>query len=305
MFLLATTALTMLLAAQIRPGAAAPAGVLVGWNPLLQFETAGNAHNDVVMVFFALAALYAVARRWWLAVFPLLALSIASKHVLVVLGPVLLVWLLRRSDLPRSRIALSLALGALVGAAVYAPFFAGMATLNGFRQEADRVTSSPGALIDTLLWARLDMDPIESRQTVTMVLGSLYLILYAVLLVRVRRNADVIALVRTGFWVVFLLLLIAKWWFWPWYLLWLVPLGALLPESRPALIAAVFSATAMLMYVPYNWLLETGGIPLAAATALTAFLLPSLLALTPKGRQQATGNSRESPVAVRHVLPWR
>ena len=73
--------------------------------------------------------------------------------------------------------------------------------------------------------------------------------------------------------------MIATWWFWPWYLLWLVPLGALLPGSRPALVATVFSATAMLMYVPYFWLLHGDRLLLHAASAGTASLPPVLLAL--------------------------
>ena len=290
LFLLGTTVLAMLAAERIRPGTAVAAGVLVGWNPLLQFETAGNAHNDVVMVYFALAALYAVTRGWWVAVFPLLALSVASKYVLVLLGPLLLVWLLRRRDVPRRQVSLSLALGALVGAAVYVPFFAGMDTLAGLRRQSGFNTSSPSALLYALLWNGLQPDPVQSSRTMKLIVVPLFLLAYAVLLWRIPRHVDVAALVRAGFWAVFLLLTIATWWFWPWYLLWLVPLGALVPAGwdRPALIAAVFSATAMLLYVPFYWLMHGDvwlspreAVALQAATAGTGFLLPVVLALAP------------------------
>ena len=281
LFLLGTTALAMLTAARLRPGTAVAAGVLVGWNPLLQFETAGNAHNDVVMVCFALAALYALTRRWWPAVFPLLALAVAVKHVLVLLGPVLLVWLLCRRDVPRRRVALSLALGAVVGAAVYAPFLADADTLAGFRREADdfHITSSPGALLHTWLWMRLHLDLAQAATVMKVVLISPYLAAYVLLLRRIARNGDLTALVRTAFWALFLFLLVVKWWFWPWYLLWLAPVAALLPGSRPALLAVVFSATAMLMYVPYEWLLYEDRLLLHGAITATTFLLPALLAL--------------------------
>ena len=282
LFLLATTALAMLVAGQIQPRAVVAAGVLVGWNPLLQFETAGNAHNDVVMVFFALAALYAVSRRWWVAVFPLLALSVATKYALVVLGPLLLVWLLRRGDVPRRQVALSLVLGAALGVALYAPFLAGGDTLAGIRRESDHTTSSPGGLLDALLTGRLHLDAARSAQIRKLVLVPPYLLAYLLLLRRIRRNADVQALVGASFWTVFLLLVLVKWWFLPWYLLWLVPLGALLPGSRPALVATAFSTTAMLMYVPHFWLLDRDRLLLEAATAGTAFLLPVLLALAPR-----------------------
>lgn len=287
-FLFGSTVLVMLIAARIRPGAAAAAGVLVGWNPLLQWETAGNAHNDVVMVFFALAALYAVTRRWWLAVFPLLALSVGTKYVLVLLGPVLLVWMLRRGDIPRRRVALSLLLGALVGLAVYVPFFAGRDTLAAFARQGSFNTSSPSALIDALLWSRLNIDFTLSSKIVKLVVVPVYLLAYALILWRIPRDAGLVALVRASFWVVFLLLTVATWWFWPWYLLSLVPLGVLLPGSRPALLAAVFSATAMLMYIPYFWLLYGDGVVLQAATSATAFLLPSVLALLPRADDSRT-----------------
>jgi hypothetical protein len=119
-FLVVTTVLAMLIVGRMEPGAAPLAGVLVGWNPLLLFETAGAAHNDIVMAAFALGALYAAARRWWWAVFPLLALAVAVKYVMVVLAPVLLCWMLLRRDVPRWQLALSLVLGAATGIAIYA-----------------------------------------------------------------------------------------------------------------------------------------------------------------------------------------
>ena len=285
-FLFATTLLVMLAAGRIRPGGAAAAGVLVGWNPLLQFETAGNAHNDVVMVAFAVAALYAVTRRWWLAVFPLLALSVATKYVLILLGPVLLVWLLRRRDVPRRQVGLSLLLGAAVGALVYVPFFTGADTLDAVRRQTGYNTSSPSALLDAWLWTRVTFDPVESSKLMKLIVVPPFLAAYGWLLWRIPRDAGLVALVRACYWAVFLLLVIATWWFWPWYLLFLVPLGALLPGSRTGITALVFSAAAMLMYTAYFWLLYNDGMVLQAATAATAFLPPVLVALTPRLRRR-------------------
>jgi len=60
-----------------------------------------------------------------------------------------------------------------------------------------------------------------------------------------------------------------------------VPLGALLPGSRVARIAIVFSATALLLYVPYYWLIDDYGLPTQLARAATAVVLPVLVALLP------------------------
>src|SRR5206468_76483 len=101
---------------------------------------------------FALAAFYAAGRRWWPAVFPLLALSVAVKPVLVLLAPLLLIYMLRRERLRSGQVALSLALAALVSALLYGPFYHGLDQIAGLSRESDHVTSSPGALIHTTLW---------------------------------------------------------------------------------------------------------------------------------------------------------
>lgn len=279
-FLLTTTALTMAVAARVCPGQAAAAGVAVGWNPLLQFETAGNAHNDVVMICFTLAALYAVTRRWWVAVFPLLALAITSKYVVILLGPVLLVWLWRR-NVPRRQLALSLALGVLLGVALQAPFAAGTATLRGIGREGGFLAASPQAVLHTLLWLRVHGNGLALAPVVKLIMLPVYAAVYAVLLRRVARDGGAATLVRAGFWSMFWLLVLVGGWFGPWYVMLLAPLGALLPGSRPALVAAVFSASAMLMYVPSFWLTHAGMLRYQAATAGTAFLLPVLAAVAP------------------------
>ncbi len=281
-FLLGTTLLTMLVAGRIRPGAAPAAGVLVGWCPLTLFETAGNAHNDVVMVFFALAALYAVTRRWWLAVFPLLALSVAVKYVLVLLGPVLLLWMLRRHDIPRRQIMLSLALGALTGIAVYIPFFTGVETLANFQRQAGFNTSSPSALLDTIFIVRLDLDQNAALSLTKLVVSPLFFGAYGVLLWRIRRDAGLVQLVRSSFWAVFLLLAIATWWYWPWYVVFVLPLAALHPGSRIALVGGALAACSMLMYIPYFWLIAEDWVLHQTMTAMTAFTIPILLALAPR-----------------------
>lgn len=280
-FLLASVALVMAIAERLRPGSGPAAGVLAGWNPLMLWATAGNAHNDIVMVTFALAAVYALCRRWWLAVFPLLALAVATKYVLVILGPPILLWLLLRRDVPRRQVALSLGLGAAVLALVSLPFLDG-GFLVGAGSESERMTASVGVVFQAAL-LNLTALPLARAETVSKaVMVAVYGIAYLILLSRLRRNESVRRLVQISFWAVFLFLVVAKWWFWPWYLLWLIPVGALMPGSRPALVAGVFSLTAMLEYVPYQWLAYGGDwARWQLASAATLFVLPVLVALLP------------------------
>lgn len=274
-FLLGTALLTSLTAERIRRGTGVAAAIAVAWNPLMLFETAGNAHNDIVMVFFAMAAFYALVMRRWLWIFPLLALSVATKYGLILLGPLILVWLLRREDVPKRKVLLSLGLGAAVGAAVYLPFFQGADTLEVIRRQSGYNTSSPSAVLDMLLIHQWGFNSLESSRLMKQIVVPLFLVLYAWQIWRVRGT--VAGLVERCVVVLFLLMLISTWWFWPWYVIWIVPLAALLPRRGAALIGLSFSASAMLMYTAYFWLLYGDGVRLQLTTATVAFLPPALI----------------------------
>jgi hypothetical protein len=117
--------------------------------------------------------------------------------------------------------------------------------------------------------------------------GALYAACYIIVLWRLPRDADVPALVRASRWAVLLLLLIAKWEFHPWYLLWVAPIGALLPGSRAAWSAATFSFTALLLYGQLRDVLALP--PAIRLTVYTAiFLVPISVLSWPS-----------------HVVPWR
>ena len=279
LFLFGVTVLAMLTAGRLRPGAMAQAAILVGWNPLLIFDTAGNAHNDVVMVFFGIAMIYAITRRWWPVVFPLLALAVATKYVFALLGPLVLLWMWRRRDVPRREVLASLLLGVAVGLLAYAPFYNGKETVAAFQRQTAFNTSSPSALLQAVFMDWFGLDEVTALSRVKLVVGPVFLAIYAVLLLRIPRDPGVVILARTGFWAVFWLFVVATWWFWPWYLMMLVPLAAVLPGGRSYKVALVFSASAMLMYVPYFWYIDGDWMWHHIWTATVAFLPPVVTAL--------------------------
>ncbi|MBX7110362.1 MAG: hypothetical protein K1X87_00765 [Dehalococcoidia bacterium] len=252
-FLVLTTALVMLTAARLRPGSAVLAGVLVGWNPLLQFETAGAAHNDIVMVCFAVGAFYALSRRAWDFVFPLLALAVAVKYVLILLAPLFLLWMLLRRDVPRGQLARSVVAGVLLGAAWYVPFLADGALFDTLRGEGNRYLSSTGSFLVSVFMNQRHMGIPEAEQTMKRVLWAAFVASSLLLLTRFRRQPSYGLLIGTSAGVIFLFLVTVKWWFWPWYLTWLVPIAALAPRRGSALLATLFSCTAMLHYAAYYW----------------------------------------------------
>jgi hypothetical protein len=101
-------------------------------NPLVLFEGIGNAHNDVLMTLFLVAALLAFRRKWAISG-PLLTLSALVKVFTIVLGPLLLAVTLRDRWGWR-RVALSGALALLVVVISVRPYWADGAMIDGLRQ---------------------------------------------------------------------------------------------------------------------------------------------------------------------------
>ena len=101
-------------------------------NPLVLFEGIGNAHNDVLMTLFLVAALVAFRRK---SVFagPMFALSALVKLFTIVLAPLLLAVMLRDRWGWR-RLALAGSLALLVVVVSVLPFWADGAMIDGFRK---------------------------------------------------------------------------------------------------------------------------------------------------------------------------
>ncbi|MBI2762012.1 MAG: hypothetical protein HYX51_11380 [Chloroflexi bacterium] len=222
--------------------------VLAGWCPLLLWETAGNGHNDAVMVFFAAAAVAAALRRWWLWVFPLLALSALVKFTTLLLGPVLLVWLLRRSDVPRRSIIVGLALATLMVVLAYIPFWAGADTFTFLKRPGMTFILSPSTLLHGVLVNPLG-DQTATRVTYAATFAA-FASVYTIGLLR-PRSSDA-RLAAGGFDAVLAYLVFASWWFWPWYLAWLAPLAAWQAGGRRAWVFVAATGAALLTYC-YWW----------------------------------------------------
>ena len=101
-------------------------------NPLILFEGLGNAHNDVLMTLFLVAALVAFHRKSVIAG-PMFALSALVKLFTIVLAPLLLAVMLRDRWGWR-RLALAGSLALLVVVISVMPFWADGAMVDGLRE---------------------------------------------------------------------------------------------------------------------------------------------------------------------------
>ena len=234
-WMVAWLALTALLGAlisrRVQPGRELLVAVAIGWNPYLLWRVAGNGHNDITMMAFALLAIWFVVTERWRWVLPALAASVLVKYVSLLLLPALLIFFWRRASEARRALFPDLTIGAGVAAALvvaaFAPMWDGLAVFDQVRAQSDRIITSSPQLVSLLLDGPLGVahdraDEIGLRVGAVAFLGAA-----AVLLWRQRPGPEALIAVSASVMLAYALLGVG--WFRPWYFLWVVTLTPLLP----------------------------------------------------------------------------
>jgi hypothetical protein len=131
------------------------------WNPTVIVETAGEGHNDAVMIVAVLLALWALHRRWPVVATAALVVAVLTKYIPVLFALPCLVYAWRARLITPRALALSAVAALVIAAAAFAPFWAGDETFEGVRQAGypHFIASTSGALLkvlpDSLLATRL------------------------------------------------------------------------------------------------------------------------------------------------------
>ncbi|HSD84055.1 MAG TPA: glycosyltransferase family 39 protein, partial [Anaerolineae bacterium] len=261
---LGCTILIYRLLQQIRSDWALAGTIAFAWNPLVLIEVAQNAHNDIVMIFFMLAAVWALTtppRKHSPLVYDglvclFLALSVLTKFITIVVVPFFLLVLLSRGQRWPDRFARLLGFGSLLGALLVLgtwPLWPGWDTW-AVVQGADAAGRSILALLVLTL---RDVFTLSSAFDVArQVLLGLYVVIYGYAVWRVfkiiwhskedRSEALIQQTFASAFSALFWLLLLVMPIFHAWYLVWCFPLAVLLlPQRRLLQAAIVFSITAL------------------------------------------------------------
>lgn len=229
--------------------------VLVG--PFFVLQGVSNAHNDGLFALFLLVAVLAARRGRPLAVLPALAMATLVKWIAVVAVPFALIHLARRHGAARTLASLGIAL--LLAGAVSAPYLADVADFDwaGIQAQLSQPSYSLiAALIDTYAWAASGLaDTPFSADSVGRALALLALFAYfAFLAVRClgalrQETYDAAAFTRDVVLAFFVLLFLASAKFFPWYLLMIVPVAALLDDDDPLRrVLFVFTLTWMFVF---------------------------------------------------------
>jgi len=238
LFHLAGVGIVVMYLRQTAPEQALGGALLLGWNPLMLYETWGNGHNDVAMGFwFVLAAWWILRRHYTLAVLTLM-LGALIKFLPILLIPAVLLIAWRNLETMRARLvflAQNALISSLITAAAYYPFWNGLASFSVERRMNMFTTSIP-AVIYRLLKPTLGVD--ESARLVS--LAALGLLAVFVIIQSFRIKDPARDFLQITFNILTFYLMVTILWFQQWYGVWLVCLAPLLsPQSRN--LALVFS----------------------------------------------------------------
>jgi alpha-1,6-mannosyltransferase len=224
---------------RVRPEAQLLGTVAYLWSPLILSEFAGEGHNDSVMLFLVMGALWACAAQRptlsWISAL----LGVLTKYVPLLFCPAQLVLLWRtRRNLVSLVLPLVTALVALGTLAVflYAPLWVGLHTFDGLaRQTIARSSASPYGVIYWLL-KRTPLAPLDG-------LAAKLAAVVPLLIVVVRtslRVDDVQQFARACMWIAITYVLVALPNWWPWY------------ASLPAMLMFAAEPTRMLWFSVFS-----------------------------------------------------
>jgi len=248
----------------LHPDWATVGAMAFAWNPLVLFESVQNGHNDIVLVFFLLAAIWAYLKLdhqtekfkkmlTALAFCVLMATSILTKFVTVVILPFFILALaIRGGKWYQSAFSL-----VSYGLTILILITIGMLPLWPGADNWAVLSANSGAgrsllaLMVLGLKSSMGTNPAFdlSRWILYAVCGAVFF--YYVWKILVQRSESRTLPITAAFYLFFWYILLAAPTFHAWYLLWFLPLGSLLlPSQRPMMTGIAFSITA-LFAIPY------------------------------------------------------
>ena len=251
--------------------------VAIGWNPYVLWRVAGNGHNDIVMMAFALLAVWFVVSDGWRWAVPALMASVLVKYVSLLLVPVLVVFLLRRPRAELRRLAPELAVGGVAAFVLllvaFIPMWEGFSVFDQVREQSDRVITSTPALVSMFAEGALEVSP-ERADEIGLRVGAIAFALVA-LLILWRQRPGPEALIATAATLLLAYTLLGIGWFRPWYFLWVVTLAPLLPGRWWLALALTTSVAGLAPDVAEKYAVFVGALrPLTEVhSALPAILL--------------------------------
>jgi hypothetical protein len=252
-FLFASSIVIALILRKIAPKYALSGTLLVAWNPIMLYESWGNGHNDMAMLFWVLLAVLAIVySRYTLAVL-FLVIGTLIKYIPVLMIPAAGMIALYHIKDWRSRIRFIVITG-LIGLALivlaYAPFWEGKDILTINRRMKMLSDTIPAFLFWVL------QDKIGRQNAITRISMTAFVLTILYSLVQMFKAGDGKPWERfaqSSFNVMAFYLLFTNLWFQQWYTMWLIALAPFLKghARRLALLFGFFALSKQFIAGPH------------------------------------------------------
>ncbi len=259
---------------RIRPQHALSGALLLGWNPVLLYETWGNGHNDIAMMFWILLAALFISRKQYSLGILSLVTGMLIKFIPVLLIPAALLIGYHSLENLKSRfwfIVKTSLVGAFLIMIAYIPFWNGMATFSIARRMVMFTTSFPAVMYRTL---KPDLGWSEAARLVSLGALGLLAIFTLIQTLDAQKQESTQGFLQIAFNILAFYLLVTCLWFQQWYGIWLISLAPLLP-GRSRQFALVFGFWVMSKQLIFVQLI----IPAMSHKPETVIWLEPLLAL--------------------------
>lgn len=275
-----TGALIHDIARRVQPRFATPATLAWLWSPVVLWEGIANGHNDVLFATFIVWALWSWYRGYLGTVVPLLGAAALLKVVAVIVIPVAVVAIVRRTGWNRQLAGTSLVTLGLSAAVVwiaFTPFYDIPGTVEAIRTQGSVMVTSPALLAHSLSDAKgWNLDVRGSFPVISTIVIIVLTLVGTFVAYGRSRYLPVIAY-EQFFW--FLLLATSN--LRPWYTIWLIALAAVLPLGMPLIRAAAWSIGALAAYGYTLWVQHWyDAIPLVHISVNLAITLLPVLVVT-------------------------
>ncbi len=236
---LGTAALIWHVLGRVRPEDQLLGTLLYLWNPMIVIEFAAEGHNDALMILCLLASLALTVSGRPARAVTASFLGVLVKYLPLLFLPAQAVYLWRTEG-NQARLALRLGLGVLAGVALttafYAPFWAGIDTLEGVRlQGRPFLSPSPSGV---LYWLLGSAGVPGTAQVVLLLISCAFVSFLVAMCWRVR---DAATLLSSCAGIGLFYVLVVSTVYWPWYAA--MPLALMALSPRGLLLPAAFVLT--------------------------------------------------------------
>lgn len=237
--------------------------LLFAWNPFLQFEFVGNGHNDAVLVFWLLAAVYLQVRGRHLLSLLALTTAVLVKFLPIFLIPLFLAALWhthsKESLLQRSK-HLMIAIGAmaLLAFLAFLPFGGPIPTIQFIGETSQTYWHSS---IPWLVWHTFQTQgiggdkPANAVRVILLVVMATVVLWHSIRLLRGSSEPRAVKerVIQSSFEIMFAWLMFASQYLNPWYTTWLFAFIPFLPRFGYAERGLLFNITALSAYFIWFW----------------------------------------------------